>query len=1024
MSNNPWPFDHPILTDIQRHKWDPKAIEDSPGVLQDLPRIMPHFFVPALEDKPQNPIMESLGLEKANTLLPERKPRSFALSDDPSGLSVRVLKPPEIAIVEEDRIAEVQALWLGAVVRKSGVRNSLLSWDRLRKTHANTASPTAFISEQEEFVYTSARHHVHPRLFNPRHELLPTTQHELLASLKSTVLGISSNLHAWEPTSERFVHIVASKRASDGADTLPILLVDGKDEVISTSFVERFLKIGTLLRRLELLLVSLRTRSAKEGPTIHALAHTLSETLEYIRESLVECPPTHSELANESSLLPLAGIWSRYALLEELLVSLSELCGRDEPRTPDTYLHIESSPSPLLSRIYDCLSDHSERQSPTLIRAVFAFILTTTSQEYIQDVSVSVGFGGKPKEVKKNRAKQQDALVLDDEDEEEEEDIFDMMDAIDLSTSFPTFFPQKVSNLLPAAQKSLVLLRIAQPNHPFLSGGQKGRFVRWFWTEKEVEAKWNDLDTPTSAPTSNLSNLLAAKISSSKVSYKPELSDFASFDLEPGVTRSQMPNVSPGHTNLRSFIRDFPPSLPPITPTLSSLTLLAFRDLMNHASTLSSSLLSLFIEQPGKLNFKAHLELLRSFLLVAKPGFKMRLLTALFDDAGEFGATSEGRSSTAHSMSVRALRLRKHRMKNPSSQGEAQLKESKQPWAVGLAPHLLERETWPPVGADLSFFLRTVIVDSLEGGQAPQLGADGMENGKAEELEFFREAEWRLGFAIKDLPKKDSKGRDRAKWLDPLAIEALDFLYMDYKPPKPLEILIPADVLAKYQRMFAFILRLFRVESALKSLFRMSTHRTISTVLFPTFTESRQLLLHFRFVSQAFISSLSGYIFDTAIGGNFDPFLGRLTNSLTSPSVSSDQTFSDVFELAQSHSNLLDDILSACLLRSGQKGVGELLRQSMELVLEFTIVVGELHRGRIQEYEAAPMVEQLYGKFCIKMTTFTQVLKGIVDKSPSSSKVALETNSGNRRPTGGLDALYHLLIRLDLTDWWGAQRKS
>lgn len=43
---------------------------------------------------------------------------------------------------------------------------------------------------------------------------------------------------------------------------------------------------------------------------------------------------------------------------------------------------------------------------------------------------------------------------------------------------------------------------------------------------------------------------------------------------------------------------------------------------------------------------------------------------------------------------------------------------------------------------------------------------------------------------------------------------ALDFLYMDYKPPRPLEILIPPEVLAKYQRMFTFILRLFRGTSS------------------------------------------------------------------------------------------------------------------------------------------------------------------------------------------------------------------
>jgi hypothetical protein len=69
----------------------------------------------------------------------------------------------------------------------------------------------------------------------------------------------------------------------------------------------------------------------------------------------------------------------------------------------------------------------------------------------------------------------------------------------------------------------------------------------------------------------------------------------------------------------------------------------------------------------------------------------------------------------------------------------------------------------------------------------------------------LEEAKWRLGFAIKDLPV----GSGKEKWMDPLckgfyyhlldrarhlmnliAIEALGFLYMDYKPPRPLDVLI------------------------------------------------------------------------------------------------------------------------------------------------------------------------------------------------------------------------------------------
>ena len=151
----------------------------------------------------------------------------------------------------------------------------------------------------------------------------------------------------------------------------------------------------------------------------------------------------------------------------------------------------------------------------------------------------------------------------------------------------------------------------------------------------------------------------------------------------------------------------------------------------------------------------------------------------------------------------------------------------------------------------------------------------------------------------------------------------------------------------------------------------MSTHRAVATYLFPTLTPSRKLLLHFRFIAQTFVSSLSGYVFDTAIGGNFDPFLARLSGNSSAPDSPNVNGlgFSDVFDLAQRHSALLDDVLSACLLRSGQRGVGDLLRQCLELVLEFTVVVGELHRERLQEYQAAALVEDLFRRFTVKTTT-------------------------------------------------------
>jgi hypothetical protein len=331
-------------------------------------------------------------------------------------------------------------------------------------------------------------------------------------------------------------------------------------------------------------------------------------------------------------------------------------------------------------------------------------------------------------------------LDADDEEEEGEEDILDLLDNVE--TTFPTFFPQNLLQVLPAAEKSLVLLRIAQPDHALLNTPMGHSSVRWLWTVEQIMASFNGLPLLSGCGTSPLSIPLPLSPASVGISYKPELSDFQVFDLEPGLSiRESSLNINDSSAQvLRSFIRHFPDTLPSITPTFSELTALMFKDLLHHASTLSSTLLSLFITSEDNLNFYSQLVLLRSYLLIAAPSFKSRLLAALFSDAGEYEV-----DQSPHSMSIRSLR-----------QKSSKFKESNQPWAIGLSPNLLNRETWPPVGADLSFFLRTVIVDSLEKGKDTEEVA-----GRKQVTE---EAGWRLGFAIRDLPT----GPGRDKWLNPL----------------------------------------------------------------------------------------------------------------------------------------------------------------------------------------------------------------------------------------------------------------
>jgi hypothetical protein len=388
---------------------------------------------------------------------------------------------------------------------------------------------------------------------------------------------------------------------------------------------------------------------------------------------------------------------------------------------------------------------------------------------------LGVGKGGK-------RPVQTSDLFDEDEGQDEEDGLFEEMEGQE-GEEFPSFFGSELADALGTARKSLVLLRAANPDHPLLCGSGSGstrlqKEVEWLWSEEDVEAAWVGR-MPTRKDEGNANT----QVNEQEVldvgelkAYKPELAaQFGVFDLEPGVTSSifHVPsypgNNVPISTSLsspvQSFISRFPSSLPSITPTLTHLNELTFAPLVSHASELSKALLGLFLPishsqhsspSSSNLNFSEHLILLRSYILLTSHAFKSRLAAALFSDSGEYDVHSDEVDIRAR---ARQLKFNRDQDKSPANEDRL--------WAVGLAPALTDRECWPPGGADLSFLLRTVIVDSLDEGRLDQ--SDGEESENENEMRggsgsvVLGEAEWRLGFAIRDLPV--GAGRDR--WLNP-----------------------------------------------------------------------------------------------------------------------------------------------------------------------------------------------------------------------------------------------------------------
>jgi hypothetical protein len=391
---------------------------------------------------------------------------------------------------------------------------------------------------------------------------------------------------------------------------------------------------------------------------------------------------------------------------------------------------LPSSPTLLLSHIYTHLATNIEHSSPPHIIATLAYILTSTSNDYIQQVCHSVGYGCAEPLHRAHR--------ITGEPEDEEEQICEFV--LDAEESYPSFFPPELTDALPTAKKSLVLLRGAQSDHPLLQRSLSSQPIQWLWTEAEVKTAQEHISVGNERQV-NFSVLKPVS------RYKSDIEEFTIFDQEPG-THLCSPSFTP-QTFLCTFLATFPHTLPSSTPTFRLLTSCTFSPLVAHTSSLSKALLSLFLSPSSHLNLRIHLTLLRSYLLLTSHSFKSRLSAALFSNSEDGESDTQGMRTFV-------------RPSRPPRSNVDSLAERGNSWAIGLAPSLTARQSWPPGGADLSFHLRTVIVDSLELGFDEPFD-DGEKKGTQRVL---GEAEARLGFAIHDLPV----GGEKDRWLNPLCM--------------------------------------------------------------------------------------------------------------------------------------------------------------------------------------------------------------------------------------------------------------
>ena len=365
-----------------------------------------------------------------------------------------------------------------------------------------------------------------------------------------------------------------------------------------------------------------------------------------------------------------------------------------------------------------------------------------------------------------------------------------------------------------------------------------------------------------------------------------------------------------------SFLKHTAMFKPPIslTPSLSfGPTISAQARLVNR------SCLRLLLEQ---YHLRSHLSLLHRFSLFGDGVFASRLSHALFSPDMD---TAERRKDQSRS-GVSGLRL-------------------------GI------RKSWPPAGSELRIVLMGILSEAHRDRIDVSSGPSSC-----------GELAGGLSFAIRDISETELQ-----KCVDPNSIEALDFLRLQYKPPPPLNMIIDASCLNKYDEIFKLLLRGQRMLYVVDQLFRDAASRSLRIRHINHKTQ------RFRIEAHHFVTTLYCYFVD-GVETAWSSLIRRLEDVEKHLCGNYKTDIGGLHDLRAWHENMLDQIMFALLLRKRQTAVMELLEEVLNLILEFARLLQTSESSETKEHDVPNEVEDLYGEFKKKVGIFVNVCKGLIEK--------------------------------------------
>ncbi|KAJ5135408.1 uncharacterized protein N7515_004686 [Penicillium bovifimosum] len=362
-----------------------------------------------------------------------------------------------------------------------------------------------------------------------------------------------------------------------------------------------------------------------------------------------------------------------------------------------------------------------------------------------------------------------------------------------------------------------------------------------------------------------------------------------------------------------------------------------------------------------------HLNMQWRFQLLGEGSFVARLSDSLFDPEMESGERKAGK--------VRS--------------------------GVDTGLRLGSRDTWPPASSELRLVLIGLLGDCY-------FGSKPTEDDEKSQVLKDNELPGGLSFGIRELTAEEIE-----RCRNPNAIEALDFLRLQYTPPRVLESIITLRSLDKYDRLFKHLLRLIRMVSVVKGLVRGSTSRTSLS------GDNRNILQQFRVDAQHFVLAVSDYCFHIGVGSiwqRFQDTLDKIERRVNRGDIDGTiEAAHSVPRLRDYHEDILDQMLFAFFLSKRHAQAAKLLESIFGTILAF----GPLSRadsiGMRNESEGA--VLHLYQTFRKQTSAFVTYLRSLESGKATSKSMAKSGTffSTERDPTSVFE---HLRVRLDVKNYY------